>query len=79
MFTVDKRRKPQSLFLPELCYVSQDEDSDDDPTVFALSGMSPAESILSDEGLLLDQFQDFKNPDKSTKTEGAVVVVTGLG
>lgn len=46
----------------------KDEDSDDEPAVLSLSGMSPAESIL-DEELLLDQTKD-----TSTKTEGTEVV-----
>ncbi|GLD71162.1 adhesion G-protein coupled receptor G4 [Lates japonicus] len=41
----------------------EDEDSDDEPAVLSLPGMSPAESIL-DEELLLDQTKD-----TSTKTE----------
>lgn len=51
----------------------QDEDSDDDPAVLSLSGMSLAESTLSDEALPLDQIKDFKNLNES---EGAVVVFT---
>ncbi|XP_070700182.1 adenosine deaminase domain-containing protein 2 [Pempheris klunzingeri] len=45
----------------------EDEVSHDDSAVLSLPGMSPAESILSDEELL--QNQDFKDPCKSTKTE----------
>ncbi|XP_044227569.1 adenosine deaminase domain-containing protein 2 isoform X1 [Thunnus albacares] len=45
---------------------AEDEDSDDDAAVLSLSGMSPAESVLSDEELLLDQKKDI---DWSTKTE----------
>ncbi len=67
----DKRRKPQSIFLPELFCVSQDEDSHDDPAALSLPGMSPVESIHSDEELLLDQIKDFKSP---FKPEGAVVI-----
>ncbi|XP_070774160.1 adenosine deaminase domain-containing protein 2 [Enoplosus armatus] len=44
-------------------------DEVEDSAVLSLPGMSPAESILSDEELLLDQIKDFKNTDKSTKTE----------
>ncbi|KAM9348834.1 adenosine deaminase domain-containing protein 2 [Symphorus nematophorus] len=44
-----------------------DEDSDDDPAVLSLPGMSP-ECTLLDEELCLDQVMDFKSPDKSTET-----------
>ncbi|XP_044077857.1 adenosine deaminase domain-containing protein 2 [Siniperca chuatsi] len=45
------------------------EDEDENSAVLSLPGMSPTESILSEEELHLDQIEDFKNPDKSTKTE----------
>lgn len=51
----------------------QDEDSDDEPAILSLSGMSLAESTLSDEVLPLDQIKDLKNLNES---EGAVVVFT---
>ncbi|KAM6983503.1 adenosine deaminase domain-containing protein 2 [Tautogolabrus adspersus] len=47
----------------------EDENSDGDQTVLSLPGMSPKESLLSDEELLLDQIKDFKDPDQGTKTE----------
>ncbi|KAM7398263.1 hypothetical protein PAMA_006255 [Pampus argenteus] len=47
----------------------EDEDSDDDAAVLSLTDMSPAESVLSDEEILLDQKKDIKIPDGSTKTE----------
>ncbi|XP_040007427.1 adenosine deaminase domain-containing protein 2 isoform X3 [Xiphias gladius] len=47
----------------------EDEDSDDEPAVLSLTGMSPADSIILDEELLLDQIKDFKNQGESTKTE----------
>ncbi|KAI3373227.1 hypothetical protein L3Q82_006539 [Scortum barcoo] len=40
----------------------EDEDSNDDPAAISLPGMSPAESIHSDEEFLQDQIKDFKNP-----------------
>lgn len=81
-------RKPQSFFkkkfflpLTRIFCFCQDEGSGDDTTVLSLPGMSPVASILSEEDLLLDQTAGFlqikkeTNQDKSTKTEGAVVVV----
>lgn len=45
------------------------EDSDDEPAVLSLHGMSPPESILSDEDLLTEQVKDINQPDTTTKTE----------
>nr|XP_046267550.1 adenosine deaminase domain-containing protein 2 isoform X2 [Scatophagus argus] len=47
----------------------EDEDSDEDPAVCSVPAVSAAESMLSDEVLLLDQGEDFKNANESTKTE----------
>ncbi|XP_026228159.1 adenosine deaminase domain-containing protein 2 [Anabas testudineus] len=47
----------------------EDEESDDEPAVLSLPDMSPTESILLDEELLLDQIKDLKNQDKPGKTE----------
>ncbi|XP_062288518.1 adenosine deaminase domain-containing protein 2 [Scomber scombrus] len=45
---------------------NEDEDSDDDAAVLSIPGMSPAESVLSDEELLTDQKKD---TDRSAMTE----------
>ncbi|CAB1460933.1 unnamed protein product [Pleuronectes platessa] len=47
----------------------KDEDSDDEPTVFSLPGVSPGESITLDEEIILDQIKDFEIEDNSTKPE----------
>lgn len=62
------------MFLPEWFCFCQDGYSDDGHAVLSLPGTSPVESIHLEEELLLDQIEDFKNPDESTKTEGAVVI-----
>ncbi|XP_041808717.1 adenosine deaminase domain-containing protein 2 [Chelmon rostratus] len=48
-----------------------DEDgySDDGHAVLSLPGTSPVESIHLEEELLLDQIEDFKNPDEIWKTD----------
>lgn len=56
----------------------KDEESDDEPAVLSLPDMSPTESILLDEELLLDQIKDLKNQDKPGKTESAVLVTEYL-
>lgn len=67
-------RMPQSWFFKEGFRLSQDEDSDDDPAVLSLHGMSPPGSILSDDDPLTDQIKDIKGPDRSAETEGTVTV-----
>lgn len=67
-------RIPESRFFLEGFCLSQAEDSDDEPAVLSLRGMSPPESILSDEDLLTEQVKDINQPDTSTKTEGTVAV-----
>lgn len=52
----------------------KDEESGDEPGVLSLPDMSLAESIVLDEELLLDQTEEFKSQDKTTKTEGVVLV-----
>ncbi|KAK2828157.1 hypothetical protein Q5P01_019191 [Channa striata] len=47
----------------------EDRESEEEPSVLPLTGMSPAESIIWNEELLLDQITDFKNQDNITETE----------
>lgn len=46
----------------------EDEDSDEDQAALFLRGLSPEESIASDEELFLEQVKDLKNP-KGSNTE----------
>ncbi|XP_056254326.1 adenosine deaminase domain-containing protein 2 [Seriola aureovittata] len=53
----------------KLLLEDEGEDSGDEAAVLSLPGVSPAESIILDEELLLDQMKDFQNQDRSTETE----------
>uniref|UniRef100_UPI0037E8211B adenosine deaminase domain-containing protein 2 n=1 Tax=Semicossyphus pulcher TaxID=241346 RepID=UPI0037E8211B len=53
----------------DFLFGDEEEDPDDDQAVLSLPGMSPKESIHSDEELLLDQIKDFKNSVQTTNTE----------
>jgi len=61
------------IFFP---FFPQDEDSDDydDGAALSLRGVSPPESVLSDEELLVDHVEDFNGQLKSAETEGAAAV-----
>lgn len=63
------------LYLFFFCVCFKDEDSDDGSAGFSFPVMSPAESKILDEELLLDLIMD-QNQEESTKPEGPVVVVT---
>lgn len=46
------------------------EESDDDSNLLSVSSVSPAESVMLEEELPLDQLKDFGNQDKSATPEG---------
>ncbi|KAA8586746.1 hypothetical protein FQN60_000582 [Etheostoma spectabile] len=59
----------QKLNSSNILLEDEDEDSDDDPAILSLGGMSPAGSILSDEELPLDHIKDFNNSDEVWRTD----------
>ncbi|XP_062262800.1 adenosine deaminase domain-containing protein 2 [Platichthys flesus] len=64
----DPKPKDKPVFF-NLQLGDEDQDSDDEPTVFSLPGVSPCESITLDEEIILDQIKDFEIEDNSTKPE----------
>ncbi|XP_022594446.1 adenosine deaminase domain-containing protein 2-like [Seriola dumerili] len=64
---MDRASMPQ--LKDKLLLGDEGEDSGDEATVLSLPGVSPAESIILDEELLLDQMKDFQNQDRNTETE----------
>ncbi|XP_024862811.1 adenosine deaminase domain-containing protein 2 isoform X2 [Kryptolebias marmoratus] len=68
-----KERETSSIFnqdCGDVLLEYEDEDfDDDDAAVPSLCGVSPPESMLSDEELSADQIKDFNNTDERFKTE----------
>ncbi|KAF3705648.1 Adenosine deaminase domain-containing protein 2 [Channa argus] len=52
----------------DILFGDEDRESDEEPSVLSLTGMSPTESLVLDEELFVNEMMDFKNPDNSTKT-----------
>ncbi|XP_069001740.1 adenosine deaminase domain-containing protein 2 [Embiotoca jacksoni] len=48
---------------------NKDDNLDSDTAVHSLQGMSPPDSVLSNEELLMDRIKGFDDPDESTNTE----------
>ncbi|KAM6907205.1 adenosine deaminase domain-containing protein 2 [Xenentodon cancila] len=56
-------------FVSDDLVVNEEEHSEDDGAPLSLPGMSPPESTLLDEEVLVDQLKDFNNPNESPVTE----------
>ncbi|XP_024921741.1 adenosine deaminase domain-containing protein 2-like isoform X1 [Cynoglossus semilaevis] len=55
---------------PDILLEDEVEESDDDSNLLSVSSVSPAESVMLEEELPLDQLKDFGNQDKSATPEG---------